>query len=73
MSPPTNAEFIPGHTSDDLVMEGESFEYEGDHSPKYTVSDPRDVYLHNVAMLPLVLKVTIAICETNVLASWEVL
>jgi hypothetical protein len=36
MSPPTNAEIIPEHTNDDLVMEGESSEDEGDHAPKHT-------------------------------------
>jgi hypothetical protein len=37
MSRPTNAEIIPDHTRDDLVMEpryGESSDDEGDHAPK---------------------------------------
>jgi hypothetical protein len=33
MSPPTNAEIIHDHTNDDLGMEGESSEAEGDHAP----------------------------------------
>jgi hypothetical protein len=73
MSPPTNADIIPGRTSDDLVMEGESSEDEGDHAPKNIVSDPRDGYLLDVAMLPHVLKVTVAACKPNILAMWEVL
>jgi hypothetical protein len=36
MSPPTNAKNTPDHTSDDLVIEGESFEHEGDRAPKIT-------------------------------------
>jgi hypothetical protein len=67
MSPPTNAEIIPDHTSDDIVMDGESSEDEGDHSPKHTVSNPRDVYFHDVAMFPHVLKVTVSVCELNTL------
>jgi hypothetical protein len=43
MSPPTNAEIILDHTSDDLVMAGESPEDESDNSPKDAVSDPLDV------------------------------
>jgi hypothetical protein len=76
MSRPTNAEIIPDHTSDDLVMEpryGGSSDDEGDHAPKNTVSDPRDGYLLDVAMLPHVLKVTVAVCNRNILAMWEVL
>jgi hypothetical protein len=73
MSPPTNAEIIPEHTSDDLVMEGESSEDEGDHAPKNTVPDPRDGYLLDAAMLPPVLKVTVAVCKPNISAMWEVL
>jgi hypothetical protein len=59
MSPPTHAENIPDHTNDDLVMEGESSEDEGGHAPKNTASDPRDVYLHEVAMLLLLLNATV--------------
>jgi hypothetical protein len=40
---------------------------------KITVPDPRDGYLSDVAMLPHVLKITVAICKPNILAMWEVL
>ena len=39
MSQPTNAESIPDHTNDDLLMEpryGESSDDEGDHAPRKT-------------------------------------
>jgi hypothetical protein len=54
-------------------MEGESSEEESDHAPKNTVSDFRDGYLLDAAMLPHVLKVTVAVCKPNILAMWEVL
>jgi hypothetical protein len=42
MSPPTSAEIILDPTSDNLVMEGESSEDEGDHSPKkHRIGSPR--------------------------------
>jgi hypothetical protein len=70
MSRPTNAEIISDHTSDDLVMEpryDESSDDEGDHAQKKnTVSDPRDDYLLDVAMLPLGLKVTVTVCNPNI-------
>jgi hypothetical protein len=42
MSLPTNTEIIPGHNRDDLVMEGEASEDEGDHAPKkHRIGSPR--------------------------------
>jgi hypothetical protein len=72
MSPPTNAEVIPDHTSDDLVMEGESSEDEGDHAPKRTPYRIPETVV-SLTMLPIVIKVTVAVCKPNKLAMWEVL
>jgi hypothetical protein len=72
MSPPTNAEINPAHNSDDVVMEGEYIEDEDDHAPKNNRVVSRDVYLRDdVVMLLHVLKVTVAVCEPNILAKWE--
>jgi hypothetical protein len=46
MSPPTDAEIIPDHTNDDLVMEGESSEDEAAHAPKnHRTGSPRRLSL----------------------------